>query len=260
MFQQQNNGNRQSRLYRYYNVIFAVLALISVAMVIADYAHLLDLDEAPYNHIDQTILIIFAVDYFTRLILAKDKWRFFKSNLFDLLAIIPFNAVFSVFRLGRAFRLLRLARAMRFTRLAGFIGILQRRGHKFLHKSGLIYYLWLSVALILIMAAIYSVTESVSYTDALWWAVVTATTVGYGDISPHTTLGRVAAVILMFNGIGLIGTLTSSITTYLSDDEETPSTPPLGVADEIDKLGDLMDRGRITANEFAHQKAKLLGK
>lgn len=247
-----------SRLFRYYNVIMAILALVSIAMVIADYSGLLSLDQAPYEYIDWTILAIFAVDYFTRLFQAKDKWQFFIHNLFDLLAIIPFNAVFSFFRIGRAFRILRFARALRFTRLAGFLGIIQKRGSKFLHKGGLIYYLWLSVALIVIMAAIYSITESASYPDSLWWAIVTATTVGYGDISPHTALGRVAAVILMFNGIGLIGTLTSSITAYLSDDNGQEAL--IGVADEIDKLAKLEANGMITKQEFETQKAKLLGK
>lgn len=236
----------------------AILALLSVAMVIADYSGLLSLDRAPYLYIDWTILIIFAVDYFTRLFKSKNKWQFFTHNLIDLLAIIPFNAVFSFFRIGRAFRVLRFARALRFTRLAGFLGIIQKRASKFLHKGGLIYYLWLSVALIVIMAAIYSITESTSYPNSLWWAIVTATTVGYGDISPHTALGRIAAVILMFNGIGLIGTLTSSITAYLSDDNDQDSL--LGIADEIEKLAKLEDEGKITKQEFDSQKAKLLSK
>ncbi|WP_338214914.1 ion transporter [Lacticaseibacillus salsurivasis] len=247
-----------SRLLRYYNVIMVVLALLSVAMVISDYSGLLSLDQAPYLYIDWAILIIFAADYFTRLFKSKNKWRFFTHNFFDLLAIIPFNAFFSFFRIGRAFRLLRFARALRFTRLAGFLGIIQKRASEFLHRTGLIYYLWLSVALIIIMAAIYSITESTSYSNSLWWAVVTATTVGYGDISPHTTLGRVAAVILMFNGIGLIGTLTSSITAYLSEDK--PQDKPFSVADEIEKLGKLKDDGRITEQEFDSQKSKLLRK
>lgn len=233
----------------------AILALFSIAMVIADYSGFLSLDTPPYCYIDWTILLIFAVDYFGRLLHANKKWQFFTHNLFDLLAIIPFNAVFSFFRIGRAFRLLRLARALRFTRLAGFLGIVQKRANKFLHKGGLIYYLWLSAALILIMAAIYSVTESTSYANSLWWAIVTATTVGYGDISPHTILGRIAAVLLMFNGIGLIGTLTSSITSYLSDNNQETL---IGTADEIKKLAMLADEGIITKNEFEDQKEKLL--
>jgi voltage-gated potassium channel len=53
-----------------------------------------------------------------------------------------------------------------------------------------------------------------SFADAIWWSVVTATTVGYGDYSPQTGLGRVIAVLLMIMGIGLIGMVTSSISAY----------------------------------------------
>jgi len=246
--------NRPS-LTRLYNVVFALLALISISLVILDYLHLLSLDQFPYSLIDNTILGIFAIDYFARLARAPSKRQFFVRNLFDLLAIIPFNSLFAFFRFGRAFRLIRLTKMFRLTRLVGIISIFQKRAGKFLHKGGLIYYLWLSVALILITAAIYSLTEQSSFSDALWWAVVTATTVGYGDISPHTGLGRLAAVLLMINGIGLIGTLTSSITAYLAS-EEAATVP--SVADEIRKLKQLEQEQIITSAEFQQQKNKLL--
>ena len=54
--------------------------------------------------------------------------------------------------------------------------------------------------------------EGMNITDGLWWSFVTATTVGYGDISPATIPGRIVATILMIVGIGLIGSLTSTIT------------------------------------------------
>ena len=51
-----------------------------------------------------------------------------------------------------------------------------------------------------------------SFFDGIWWSFVTATTVGYGDISPSTPAGRVIAALLMIAGIGLIGSLTSTLT------------------------------------------------
>ncbi len=56
--------------------------------------------------------------------------------------------------------------------------------------------------------------EGMSYGDGIWWAFVTATTVGYGDISPTTFYGRLIAMALMLVGIGLIGTVTSTLTSY----------------------------------------------
>jgi voltage-gated potassium channel len=56
--------------------------------------------------------------------------------------------------------------------------------------------------------------------DALWWAMVTATTVGYGDVSPTTTEGRFIAVLLMLVGIGVIGVFTATVAGYFVHEEE----------------------------------------
>ncbi|XKF07324.1 potassium channel family protein [Planococcus rifietoensis] len=58
--------------------------------------------------------------------------------------------------------------------------------------------------------------QIVNYTDAVWWAIVTITTVGYGDIYPETGVWRLLAVILMSVGIGIIGTFTSAISAYFA--------------------------------------------
>ena len=64
--------------------------------------------------------------------------------------------------------------------------------------------------------------EHMKFTDALWWSFVTATTVGYGDLSPSTNAGRIIASLLMLVGIGLIGSLTSSITSFFLHSDEEP--------------------------------------
>ena len=56
-----------------------------------------------------------------------------------------------------------------------------------------------------------------NYGDSLWWAVVTVTTVGYGDIVPETTQGRVVATMLMFTGIALLGTVAASLASFFSE-------------------------------------------
>lgn len=94
--------------------------------------------------------------------------------------------------------------------------------------------LYVSVVLILISATMYSIAESVAFVDSIWWAVVTTTTVGYGDISPNTPFGRIAAILLMFLGIGFIGMLTSTITEYFNAGKDTKD-------DEIESLHKKMD-------------------
>lgn len=58
------------------------------------------------------------------------------------------------------------------------------------------------------------------FLDGVWWAIVTASTVGYGDIAPNTFLAQTLAVVLMLTGVGLISTLAASITTHFLGQEE----------------------------------------
>lgn len=197
-----------------------ILALVSILIVILDYANQLNISNAPWSILDNTILIIFAADYFIRLSRSPNKWTFFKNNIFDLLAILPFNSIFSFFRVSRVFRIFRLAKSLRFLRLLGLTGKLQNNLHRFLKTNGLIYLIWISISILLISATLYSLAENVPWGEALWWAIATTTTVGYGDISPHTTIGKLAAILLMFVGIGFIGMLTSAITSFFTTDTE----------------------------------------
>ncbi|KRL07877.1 hypothetical protein FC92_GL001448 [Liquorilactobacillus hordei DSM 19519] len=81
----------------------------------------------------------------------------------------------------------------------------------------------------------YSLAENVSLSESFWWAIATATTVGYGDISPHTAVGKFAAVLLMFVGIGFIGMLTSSITEYFTVQENNKEDKILKKLDQLEK-------------------------
>jgi voltage-gated potassium channel len=208
------NFNRKT--YIIYQILMALLAVISIVLIVLDYAHRIDITESPYIWYDNGILIIFAIDYFVRLTLAKDKKKFFKENIFDFLSIIPVNNLFYIFRATRITRVLRLLKLLRILRLVGLTGRLR----KFVKSNGLVYYLYISVAVLLIASSLYCISEKVSFGTALWWSITTATTVGYGDISPQTDIGKLAAVILMLLGIGFIGMLTSSITNFFAEDDD----------------------------------------
>ena len=71
-----------------------------------------------------------------------------------------------------------------------------------------------------------------NYRDAIWWAVVTVTTVGYGDRFPVTEGGRAVAVILMFIGIGLIGTLTATVASFFVQEHTDANKAQLQAAHE----------------------------
>ncbi len=191
-----------------YDITVIVFCLGSIVLAVLDLRRGLTPAE---QWIDRIIYWLFVADYLIRFSFAEDKRSFVRKNIFDLLAIIPYNALFRALRLARFARLLRFGRFFKITAL--FARALSRMV-EILNTNGFKYILFLSFGAILLSAFAMVYVEGMQFEDALWWAFVTATTVGYGDLSPASGTGRVIAAILMIVGIGLIGSLTSSITSF----------------------------------------------
>ncbi len=94
------------------------------------------------------------------------------------------------------------------------------------------------------------------FSEALWWGVVTVTTVGYGDITPITPLGRTVAVALMVTGIGTIGMLASQISSAIVTQKETQEER--NVATALQTLTSLHESGHLSDEEYAEAKARVL--
>ena len=225
----------------YYDTTIIILALISVVLVLLGFAEIVDLDNPPYSIIDILLWGVFVVDYGWRFFLSKGKWRFIIENIFDLLAILPLNAIFTVFRLGRIFRLARLTKLLKLTRLLRIVGLtgkLEKKIGKLLRTNGLLYIFYLNSFIVLVGSSILSVVEEKSFSESLWWALVTVTTVGYGDIVPNSIFGKWLAVLLMLVGIGTIGMLTSALTNFFVKDNPDEQI-------KLDKLQDELSSQRI---------------
>lgn len=236
----------------YYEIFISSLALISVIMIVADFSSVINIENQPYKFYDNSILLIFWLDYIVRLFKSENKLKFIKHNVLDLLAIIPFNFIFSFFRLSRVFRLAKITRLMKFTRvlrLFGFVSIIKKNLSAFLKTNGFIYMLYCSFVLILLSTVLIMFVENQTFSDALWWSIVTSTTVGYGDISPTTSIGRVIAVILMVFGIGFIGMLTGTITTFFlkfsNNDNKNSDLSVDEIVNLIDSLDDITQKELI---------------
>jgi voltage-gated potassium channel len=148
---------------------------------------------------------MFAADYATRFALAQNKRSFVWHNLLDLASIA-----------------LPVLRPLRLLRLVALIRVLNRKTTTSLHGRVAIY-VAATVALIVFVASL-AVLDAErgkphaninSFGDALWWAVTTVMTVGYGDRYPVTLAGRLVAVGLMLGGIALLGVVTASIASWL---------------------------------------------
>ncbi len=163
--------------------------------------------------IDYMVWALFALEYGIKLFLAPSRVQFFKTHILDLLIVaVPF---FRPARAARLFRLGRLARvAVVLARGIGRArGVLSHRG---------LHFVLLAVGMIIFAAAgLATVAERSTsggnihnFGQGLWWAVVTVTTVGYGDHYPVTAFGQGIAVVLMLVGISLIGVLTATVASY----------------------------------------------
>lgn len=197
-----------------YEVAMAALAVLSVAVLFID-------PTGWTRTANLVVYALFVVDYVTRLTVAEDRRAFVRGNLVDLVAILPAD----LFRLARVARLARLARA------GSLLWRASTNLRAVLLTNGLGWVLLVALGSILVGAGAVWVADPSfeTYGDALWWAVVTSTTVGYGDLSPTTALARSVAVVVMLVGIGTIGMLTGAIATFFTraaDRREQGMTDP----------------------------------
>ncbi|GAA1208045.1 potassium channel family protein [Rhodoglobus aureus] len=151
--------------------------------------------------------VVFVVDYLVNLILAERRLHWFTRHLFDLLVVV-----------------LPMLRPLRLLRLVTLLSALQRRAGSAVRGSVLIYAVGASLLLVFVAGlAILDTERNAASTqisnlgDAIWWAFVTITTVGYGDIYPATTLGRVIAAGVMVAGIALLGVVTATLASWIVD-------------------------------------------
>ena len=163
--------------------------------------------------IDYTVWALFAVEYLAKLFLAPNRFRYFRTHLLDLVIVaVPF---FRPACIGRLVNLLRLGR----------IGIVAAdilaRGKSIMTHKGLHFVLLSVTVVVFASAGLVTIAEHSAkgsnihdYGQGLWWAVVTVTTVGYGDRYPVTPFGQGVAVMLMLVGVSLIGVLTASIASF----------------------------------------------
>jgi voltage-gated potassium channel len=217
-----------------------VSAIYDYAMILVIIASLVPLgfknDTPPLNTIDEVTVSIFILDYLLRWMTADYKFEEKSVNSFirypfsvmaviDLISILPsltiINSGFKVLRvlrMIRAMRVLRVFKAMRYSKSFEIIGNVMRSS-----KDSLIAVCALAGGYILVSALIIFNVEPDSFRnffDAIYWATVSLTTVGYGDIYPVSTLGRVITMLSSIFGIAIVALPAGIITAgYMSEIE-----------------------------------------
>ncbi len=167
-------------------------------------------------HVDTGICFVFLFDFFYRFARAEKKMHFLRWGWIDLASSIP---ALPSFRVGRAVRVIRVIRLLRGFRSAKTIGEVL-----FAHraKGALATAVFLCVLLIVFSSiAILHVEVAPDSNihgpeDALWWSIVTITTVGYGDRFPTTSEGRIIGTALMVSGVGLFAVLSGAFASWFT--------------------------------------------
>lgn len=171
------------------------------------------------DRFDFAVCIVFIYDFFVRLYKAESKASFLKWGWIDLVSSIPMFEALRWGRLIRVIRILRILRAFRSTKIL-LSYIFQNRAQGTFATVALIsiiLVLFSSIAILNLENAPESNIKTPA--DALWWAFVTITTVGYGDKFPVTHEGRFIAALLITAGVGLFGTFTAYIASHFLESE-----------------------------------------
>jgi voltage-gated potassium channel len=206
-----------------YDLFILVLTVFSLALMVLLILPISGQTRELVTFYDNIICLIFLFDFFLNLFTAPSKREYLigRRGWLDLLGSVPSFGFFTytgLLRLARISRLARITRILRGDRRKEILGdILHNRAQYAAFVTVLLAGMVLVVASILVLQ-FESRSPDANITtggDALWWAVVTITTVGYGDRYPVTALGRFTAVLVMFSGVGIIGALASILASIL---------------------------------------------
>ncbi len=166
------------------------------------------------DYFDFGICIIFFVEFLVRFWRAENKWRFMRWGWIDLISSIP---MVDWLRAGRILRVIRIIRIIRAFRTANKLihHIFRNRAEGTISSMLILATMLLMFSSILILQVENASNSNIlTAEDALWWAYVTITTVGYGDLYPVTTYGRLIAAVLMTGGVGLFGTFAAYVASW----------------------------------------------
>ena len=230
---------------RPYDLFMLALCLWALAVLAAGvFVRWTDATGRVLAYADDLVCGLFLVDFFVSLYRAPRRLRYLATwGWIDLLSSIP---AIDVFRWGRAARILRFLRVLRGVKSARALMhfVVGRRTESTLLASSLL-------ALLLIVSASIAILEFevpgggniATAQDAMWWAVSTMTTVGYGDRYPITSEGRIVGVFLMAAGVGLFGVLSGAVASWFL--APAAKEADVNLAEIKQLLLELKDRGTL---------------
>ncbi|MGR8930702.1 MAG: ion transporter [Gammaproteobacteria bacterium] len=204
---------------RNFDVALIVMIFLSALVVMLDSVEAFSLQHSYLLYIlEWSFTVLFSVEYFLRLLCVRHPWLYMRSfyGIVDLLSILPsyiglffpgaqYTMVVRILRLLRIFRVLKLSEYLKEANLLTTALVNSR--------WKIMVFLYTVLMLVVICGALMYVIEGkeagfTSIPRSMYWAIVTLTTVGYGDIAPITPLGQITASVIMIMGYGIIAVPT----------------------------------------------------
>lgn len=199
--------NNKVNLPTPFDLAMMILSIISMAIIATVYLTNLEAETKRLMlMLDSLICILFITHFISRFSQATHKLRFIKNHGLDLLASIPFIAELRILRFLQVFRVLSMVGQLRLL----LQDIIRQRVNSSLALLMVLMIIMISASALFIFVAESQLPSSNIKTaeDAIWWALVTVSTVGYGDSYPITTGGRIVAGMLIVMGISLFGMIS----------------------------------------------------
>lgn len=212
-----------TRLGKLFDIILLALILVSTAIIMMESIPMLDKKFHIYFIILEWIIsLLFSAEYMMRIAVIKNKKNYIFSffGIIDLLSLIPFylSFFFPFTKYFLIFRMLRMLRIFRIFNLLDFMndGYFIVKALKNSSRKIYIFLLFLIIFSVIVGSLMFMVEGGrpgfETIPQSIYWAVVTVTTVGYGDVSPITPTGKFFAVILMLAGYSIIAVPTGIVT------------------------------------------------
>ena len=256
MTMREGSEPQHGNAYNIFILVLTIFSLIIMGLLILP----LDVDTLDLLRVyDNIICVVFLIDFSLNLMQARSKREYFfrQRGWLDLLGSIP---SLGILRFTVLFRLARLSRLARIMRLLGgqkrkelIEDVVKNRGQYALFITVLSAMIVMTVSSVMVLQ-FESRSDGNIQTggDALWWALVTITTVGYGDYFPITALGRLTGAMVMLAGVGIIGALASILASLL-----VPSAEETAAAQKSHAPADNSEAMARELAEIKHELALL---
>ena len=212
---------------RAFDVALIVAILASVGVVMLDSVEALRADfYGVFIAVEWFFTVLFTVEYLVRLAIVRHPVRYARSffGVVDLLSILPtyISLVVPGAQVLLSVRILRVLRAFRVLKLANYLDEAEQLNRALAaSKRKILVFIFAVLTIVTVMGSMMYLIEGgengfTSIPRSVYWAVVTLTTVGYGDISPVTALGQAVALVIMIMGYGIIAVPTGIVTVEMN--------------------------------------------